>query len=63
MFFESLQRSIQDSNFHQHEINGLDREQARKAPENREFRAIRSRSKLAVLRESREFLDFFESSK
>jgi hypothetical protein len=63
MFFESLQRSIQVSNFHQHEINGLDREQAEKAPENREFLAVASHSKLAVLRESREFLDFFKSPK
>jgi hypothetical protein len=39
VFFESLKRSIQAFNFHQCEINGLDREKGEKAAENRQIAA------------------------
>jgi hypothetical protein len=36
VFFETLQRSIQATNFHQCEINALDRGDGEKAAENRQ---------------------------
>jgi hypothetical protein len=63
MFFESLRRSIQAFNFHQDEINRLDREQAEKAAEIRQNAPSRLCVESTSGRESREFLDFFRSSK
>jgi hypothetical protein len=63
MFFASLQRSIQAFNFHQCEINGLDREQAEKAAENGQNGPHCLCIKSTSDRESREFLDFFQSPK
>jgi len=63
MFFESLRRSIQAFNFHEDEINWLDREQAKKAAENRQLSPWRHCGELATGRESPEFLDFFQSPK
>jgi hypothetical protein len=63
MFFESLRRSIQAFNFHQDEINWLDREQSEKAAEIRQNTPRSLRTKSTTGRESREFLDFFKSSK
>jgi hypothetical protein len=63
MFFESVQRSIQAFNFHQDEINRLDRGQAEKAAEIRQNTPRYLHVKSATGRESREFLDFFKSSK
>jgi hypothetical protein len=63
VFFESVERSIQDSNFHGCEINRLDREQVWKAAKIRQIPAICFIAKSAMARESREFLDFFQSPK
>jgi hypothetical protein len=63
VFFESLGLLIQASNFHQCEINWLDRGQVQKGPKNREFPATAPKAKLSGSCESREFLDFFQSSK